>query len=138
ALAAGNQNAEFVAAETIGCDFIAKGGKAGTNSADQGIASGVAQAIVDALEVVQVEKDERKRQGAAGEFRQVIQVAVAIAQACQRIAVDEREELRARFLVLNGDCTKLRAAGDKFALEAGGSGIGLEIKGEGTDHIACA
>src|SRR5690606_12907322 len=114
AFAAGNQNAKFVADEAIGGDFIAKGRKAGTNSADQGIAGGVAQTIVDALEVVQVEKDERKRHCAAGEFRQVIQVAVAVAQACQRIAVGQGKKLRARFLVLDCDCTQLGAAGNQF------------------------
>ena len=105
----------------------------------QGVAGGVSERIVDILEVIEIEKDQREllALGAIldGLFDQLTKLR-AVRQAGQHVVIGEPGDLRPRLLAFDRQRAEVNAGVDDPLMPVARRAAFPEIEGESPDHAA--
>ena len=138
------QHGELVAAEARGEHaFTDAGAEPACDALEQQVAGGVAERVVDALEIVEVDVQEvqglARAQLAQQEARALAELG-AVGQAGEGVVIGELMDARLRFLMLHRDRAKVDALFDQHALQVRRAALRAVVEREGADHaaVACA
>ncbi|MNS81170.1 hypothetical protein D3C72_1148740 [compost metagenome] len=110
--------------------------------AQQRIAHGMAQRVVDLLETIQVQEQHRHplaiRLGARNRLLGLRQQQITVRQACQLVIERQLADAGARFLAFQRQRAQVDAHVDQAMMEIIRQAAFAEIEPEGADHPAIA
>src|SRR5690606_13396090 len=116
-----NENGELIAADATGRDVRATVGEPSTDRVDQRIAGEMANAVIDELEIIDVEQNEPERFFELDRPSQKFLKTGPVRQVRQRIKEGQTSVAAQGAIMLDGQRTKMHAGFDKAAFQLRGA-----------------